>query len=150
MITEKQGDVFELAPTHYLAHCISRDFALGAGIAVEFDRRYDMRHKLRVYMADIAWLSDREYALPKCIRIDHVFNLITKEKCWQKPTYNSLEQSMRMMGRQIGYLIEQGETVKLVMPRIGCGIDGLTWSKVSVIIDRVLAPLNIEIQVRYL
>lgn len=150
MLIEQQGDVFELAPTHYLAHCISRDFVLGAGIAVEFDRRYDMRKKLHSFMADIEWLADREYALPKCIRIDRVFNLITKEKCWQKPTYNSLEQSVRMMGRQIGCLIEQGETVKLAMPRIGCGIDGLTWNKVSVIIDSVLAPLNIEIQVRYL
>ena len=150
MLIEQQGDVFELAPTHYLAHCISRDFALGAGIAVEFDRRYDMRQELRSFMADIEWLTDREYALPKCIRIDRVFNLITKEKCWQKPTYNSLEQSVRAMKSQIGHLIEQGETVKLAMPRVGCGIDGLTWSKVSVIIDRVLAPLNIEIQVRYL
>jgi hypothetical protein len=150
MLIEQQGNVFELAPTHYLAHCISRDFALGAGIAVEFDRRYSMREKLHGYMADMAWVADRTYSAPKCILIDRVFNLITKEKCWEKPTYNSLEQSVRAMGYQIGSMIEQGETVKLALPRIGCGIDGLTWSKVYAIIDRVLTPLNIEIQVRYL
>lgn len=40
-----QDDVFNHKDCYY-AHCISRDYALGAGIAVEFDKRYDMRNRL--------------------------------------------------------------------------------------------------------
>ena len=42
------GDLFKIAKeTDYLAHCISKDYALGAGTAVEFQRRFRLREKLR-------------------------------------------------------------------------------------------------------
>ena len=42
------GDLFKIAKeTDYLAHCISKDYVLGAGIAVEFQRRFQLREKLR-------------------------------------------------------------------------------------------------------
>lgn len=43
---EEIRDLFTDSDEYYLAHCISADFALGAGIAVEFDKRFDMRRKL--------------------------------------------------------------------------------------------------------
>lgn len=36
-----KGDIFKRKNCYY-AHCISRDYALGAGIAVEFNKRYNM------------------------------------------------------------------------------------------------------------
>lgn len=45
--TEKNMDLFSVPNDYYLAHCISADFALGAGIAVEFNKRFDMRRKLK-------------------------------------------------------------------------------------------------------
>ena len=48
------GNLFKIAKeTDYLAHCISRDYALGAGIAVEFQRRFQLREKLRC--AEFPW-----------------------------------------------------------------------------------------------
>ena len=38
---EVYGDLFNVDKKYYLAHCISADFALGKGIAVEFNKRYD-------------------------------------------------------------------------------------------------------------
>lgn len=41
------GNLFDCPKEYYLVHCISGDYALGAGIAKEFNRRYDMRIKLK-------------------------------------------------------------------------------------------------------
>ena len=48
-IINVNGSVFDnnIKEQYYYAHCISADFALGAGITVEFDRRFNMRQKLR-------------------------------------------------------------------------------------------------------
>ena len=43
---EIRDDLFKYDKEYYLVHCISRDFALGAGIAKEFNKRYSMREKL--------------------------------------------------------------------------------------------------------
>ena len=44
---EIKCDLFSLGPEYYLAHCISADFALGAGIAVQFNRRFDLHKRLK-------------------------------------------------------------------------------------------------------
>lgn len=64
----------------YLAHCISKDYALGTGIAIKFQRRFQLREKLR--------RTDKRRGIGYNVTIGRVFNLITKEKCWQKPTYH--------------------------------------------------------------
>lgn len=43
---EMTGDLFAVPQGYYLAHCISGDFSLGAGIAKQFDEVYNMRFKL--------------------------------------------------------------------------------------------------------
>ena len=37
---EEKRDLFSVPDDYYLAHCISADFAMGKGIAVEFNRRF--------------------------------------------------------------------------------------------------------------
>ena len=49
---EKQQDLFATPPEYYLVHCISADFAMGAGIAVQFNRQFSMRDKLRAAFPD--------------------------------------------------------------------------------------------------
>jgi hypothetical protein len=49
---EEIRDLFSVSEDYYLAHCISADFALGAGIAVEFVKRFNMRKKLQTCFDD--------------------------------------------------------------------------------------------------
>lgn len=46
---EEKRDLFSVPDDYYLAHCISADFAMGKGIAVEFNRRFDMKNKLKAH-----------------------------------------------------------------------------------------------------
>ena len=46
-INEEKGNLFDLPSEYALVHCISEDCALGAGIAVEFQRRFKIRDILK-------------------------------------------------------------------------------------------------------
>lgn len=137
-IIEVQKNLFDLADgSHYLAHCISADYALGAGIAVEFNKRYDMRRKLR---------SCGPGTYPHVVQVEQVFNLVTKEKYWHKPTYESLESTLiKMKDMMVKESIE-----KLAMPRIGSGLDRLNWLTVKAMIERVFGDTDVEITICYI
>lgn len=136
-----QDDVFNHKDCYY-AHCISRDYALGAGIAVEFDKRYDIRNRLLKLAEEKPETLDE-----KCIEVENVFNLITKEKYWQKPSYNSLEESLLEMKEKLS---KNKNIKKLVMPKIGCGLDRLSWDKVEPMVQEIFKDLDIEIIACYL
>ena len=79
-------DLFKVEDKYRLAHCISADLALGKGIAVEFNNRFN----LRVYLNNIRPKPIDEYGDPAanyCIKIGRVYNLITKRYYYNKPTY---------------------------------------------------------------
>ena len=136
-----QDDVFNHKDCYY-AHCISRDYALGAGIAVEFDKRYDMRNRLLKLAEEKTETLDEKY-----IEVENVFNLITKEKYWQKPSYKSLEESLLEMKEKLS---KNKNIKKLVIPKIGCGLDRLSWDKVEPMVQEIFKDLDIEIVVCYL
>ena len=134
---EVYGDLFNVDKKYYLAHCISADFALGKGIAVEFNKRYDMKKKLhnQFIVNDDCW--------PTCYMIDNVFNLVTKEKYWHKPTYQTLRGALVDMRKHI----ESYDIKYVAMPMIGSGLDRLEWLKVSEIIKDVFKNSDVEILV---
>ena len=134
-ITFEKRDLFTVPQGYYLAHCISADFALGAGIAKTFDEVYNMRFKLfREY-------DNYEYEGGDSLPIDNVFNLVTKKKCYHKPTYDSLREALECMKDEMEIL---GVT-KLAMPHIASGLDRLDWNTVLEIICEVFEDMDVEI-----
>ncbi len=133
---EIYGDLFNVDSKYFLVHCISSDFALGKGIAVEFNKRYNMKAKLHNQ-----YLVNSDY--PISLMVDNVFNLVTKEKYWHKPTYKTLEGALLSMRQQI----ELYQVKCIAMPTIGSGLDRLDWSRVSSMIQHIFSDLDIEILV---
>ena len=134
-IVFENRDLFTVPQGYYLAHCISADFALGAGIAKTFDKVYNMRFKLfRNYDAYV-------YDGGDALLIDNVFNLVTKPKCYHKPTYESLRESLATMK----YVMELKAITKLAMPKIAAGLDRLDWDVVYEIICEVFEDTDVEI-----
>lgn len=134
-ITTEKRDLFTMPQGYYLAHCISSDFALGAGIAKTFDSVYNMRFKL------FKNYPDYKYVGGDALLIDNVYNLVTKPKYWHKPTYDSLREALEMMKEQMDFI---GAT-KLAMPKIAAGLDRLEWTKVYDIICEVFEDTDVEI-----
>ena len=127
-----KGNLFDrtLGENEYYVHCISRDYACGAGIVKEFNRRYN--------------LTPRLSAMPrtKAMLVDDVFNLVTKPKYWMKPTYESLKECLLELSTK--------NAKTLVMPKIGWGLDKLKWDAVKKLIEDVFRDINITIEVYYL
>ena len=95
---EVTQDLFTVPQGYYLAHCISSDFALGAGIAKKFDEVYQMRYKLfKKYPSPNDGQND---FVGRALLVDNVFNLVTKQRCFQKPTYEALYDSLVDMREQ--------------------------------------------------
>lgn len=135
----EKRDLFTVGDEYYLAHCISSDCAMSAGIAVEFQKRFHLRNKLLNHLE-----VDREH--PTCLKVGRVFNLITKKKYYDKPSHKCLILSLIEMKKQ---MLEQGIT-KLAMPRIACGLDGLYWEIVEESIEEIFKNTDIEILICYL
>lgn len=148
-IKEEKRDLFTMPSDYALVHCISADFALGAGIAKEFDKRFNCRKRLfRVFEGSWIprWDKTQERFRGGAIVLfsDYTFfNLITKRNYWDKPTLKTIENSLIWMKEQCKDL---GIT-KLAMPKIGCGLDRQKWSDVKPLIEKVFADTNIEIVV---
>ena len=136
-ITIENRDLFDMPQGYYLAHCISADFTLGAGIAKTFDSVYNMRFKLfRSY-------DNYEYCGGDALLIDNVFNLVTKDNRYSKPTYESIRNALEMMKEQLDFLGAN----KLAMPKIGSGRDRLDWTAVRSIICEVFEDMDIDIMI---
>lgn len=134
ILSEIQGDLFEIGDEYQLAHCISADAKMGAGIAVQFTKRFD----LSALQAQAA-IQPLEIGL--CYPVGKTLNLITKAKYWHKPTYGTLTAAVVSL-RDV--CLERGIT-KLAMPQIGCGLDRLKWDKVKAIIAQAFENTEIEI-----
>ena len=134
-LNEIHKDIFTVDKTYHLAHCIASDFRMGAGIAVKFQNRFKLREKLN---------NTTSYTNPgTCVLIGKVFNLITKKKSSGKPTYESLESSLLNMKT----LVEFYNIKKIAMPKIGCGLDRLSWGRVKEMIFEIFEELDVEILV---
>ena len=116
---EEVRDLFSVPDDYYLAHCISADFGMGKGIVVEFNKRFDMKHILQTKYPDYVNQFHRQKRLSDCILEGRVFNLITKERYFEKPTYNTLTGALCKMKD----LCQSENIHKIAMPIIGCGLD---------------------------
>lgn len=136
-LKEVQQDLFSLGNEYYLVYCVSNDFMLGAGIAKEFERRFNLRVEL--YKIN----HNKPFSNGYCCLVGRVFNLVTKDKFYQKPTYETLRVSLEDLKKQVIAL----DIKKIGMPLIGCGLDRLNWNIVKRLITNVFQTIDIEIVV---
>eukprot|EP00090_Calanus_glacialis_P001127 TRINITY_DN10792_c0_g1_i1.p1 TRINITY_DN10792_c0_g1~~TRINITY_DN10792_c0_g1_i1.p1 ORF type:complete len:1194 (-),score=363.16 TRINITY_DN10792_c0_g1_i1:78-3470(-) len=137
LLKEVQGDLFSSPNTESLCHCISRDLKLGKGIAKLFREKFGRIEELKKsdsQIGGIAVLKDRER---------YIYNLVTKEKYSEEPTYESLRKSLEEM--KIHALAHGVEHIS--MPMIGCGLDGLSWPAVRTLVKNVFQLEKIKITV---
>lgn len=129
-------NLFDVDDKYYFAHCISADFVLGKGIAVEFKKRFNTKQILLEQYPNGCEVG-------ACLLTGKVFNLVTKEKYWQKPTYHSLFISLLNLKKQI----ISNDIKFIAIPQIGCGLDKLCWVGVQRMIFDIFDDVDISIVV---
>lgn len=141
-LKEVKGDLFNSAyvgPENYLVHCISNDLAMGAGIAKQFTARGVKDYLKANYKPKWEGIGYTLYAPIQ--GFNGVYNLVTKDRYYMKPTYYTLEGALDELRCCLP------DNAKIAMPYIGCGLDKLSWNKVKEIITEVFKDTNITITV---
>ena len=145
--TESKMNLFDSAGSYALVHCISSDFVMGAGIAKSFSEFRVKKELMENYPVNI-W-HENGYCLHTTAGTmaekfpNGVYNLITKEHFYYKPTMTTLLQALEDLKNQC---VEDG-VCKLAMPTIGCGLDKLKWEEVAPMVRDVFKDTDIEISV---
>lgn len=163
MYQEIKKDIFDFIEENrktdnvVLIHCISSDWALGAGIAKKIDEVFNEKQALKdtfMFKGMTPDWTGHGYSLfhhYKDINETNlsIANLVTKEKYWNKPTYETLAEALKnalsICNTVQGHVNHKGKKLKIVMPKIGCGLDGLDWDKVSEIIKGLSDNFDITI-----
>ena len=145
MIKFEYGNIFDFnLQANAICHCISFDCKMGAGIAKTISERHPfMRNEL------LQCIHENHLNWPNCILYydennnENVFNLITKEKYWHKPTYDTVKKSLFYLR----YCAAKRNMTHLIMPTIASGLDRLKWDKVLEIIHHVFDDTDIEVTI---
>lgn len=139
--TETKGNALAaLTPGKLLAHCISADMALGAGIAKQINNKWNVRLLLKSQYGHAA-IGD---CLITQTADGTIANLVTKSRYWEKPTYKTLQAALYNLK---SYCTSHPDITDLLMPQIGCGLDRLRWDQVSVLIKSIFADTDINITI---
>ncbi len=134
--TELHKDLFTVDKSYYLVHCIASDFRMGAGIAVQFQKKFSLKNKLKQK-------GEQDTRPGTCVLIGRVLNLITKSRSSGKPTYETLRSSLLNL-REFCTCFS---ITKIAMPKIGCGLDRLQWGKVKEMLHEIFKDSDVEILV---
>ena len=144
--SEVKGNLFDAPTDALLAHCISADFALGAGIAKDF-ASMDVKRQLIAMGGQNKWEGEGYCVITGSVRDGreswNVANLVTKQYANGKPTYETLRQSLE----HLRWFCNEFHYIQLAMPAIGCGLDKLEWNRVSGIIKDVFKDTGVHITV---
>ena len=135
-----RGDLFDVGTDWALCHCVSRDLQMSAGIAVAFKEKFGGLEELRKQHIEVGGVG--------VLRRDgrHIYYLVTKERYSDKPSLKSLEASLVALRERI----TADGVQRLAMPKLGCGLDGLSWNLVQELVSDVFNKTPVEIQVRVL
>ncbi|KAL8572872.1 hypothetical protein ACOMHN_011121 [Nucella lapillus] len=108
---------------------------MGAGIAAEFKARFGGLQELKKQgkvVGEVAVLKREER---------FVYYLVTKCHFHDRPTYKTLCASLEAMKRHC----KANHVVRLSVPQIGCGIDGMKWEKVSDMLAEVFKDRTVTV-----
>lgn len=136
-LIEEERDLFSVPEDYSLAHCVSRDLNMSAGIAASFSRMFGSKEFLLQQQPEVGGLA----VLPVGSR--YIYYLVTKKLFHNKPTYDTLLSSLLRLYTHIS----ESKISKLAIPILGCGRDGLVWSRVRSLIISCFQTLPLEILV---
>lgn len=138
-LTYKQGDLFNADNKYILAHCVAADLALGAGIALQFRKRFGPG-----YITELWQKNTKLY--PQVIYTETgrpTYNLVTKMSSYHKPTFDNLYIALTQLKNS---MIQRNQKY-LAIPKIGAGLDRLPWEQTEKALLELFAETDIEIEV---
>ena len=150
---EEKRDITTVDTTGVIiAHCIAADLSWGGGIAPVIIRdmyNAELQCRYKCSTNPNGFTGDLQPGMAMTVGTEKgtFVNLITKAHSWDKPTYLTLTNSLKMFRQYLA--MNFAEPKVIVMPKIGCGLDRLEWEVVSEIIKGVFSETPHVIKIVY-
>lgn len=141
-------DLFEFPKNWMLVQCVSADLEMGAGIATEFNRRYDVKNRAKAmfpngFQNKLGNIGGFFLPARNAMEPD-IYCLVTKEKYFEKPTYRTMQLALKQMC--IDHILTGVAKYGLIaMPAIGCGLDQLNINRVIQQLVDIFLTTNVQI-----
>jgi O-acetyl-ADP-ribose deacetylase (regulator of RNase III) len=138
----RKGDIFFTEGLRAYAHGCNCAGAMGAGIAMEFKRRWPRMYEEyrarcadgRFRLGDVFVWSEGEHT---------IYNLATQEHWRKKAQIPALSRSLARMLELAG----QAGIERVGLPRIGAGLGGLDWPRVKKVLTEAGAQSTVTMVV---
>lgn len=143
MITELIGDILDVPNYYQIAHCISGDFSLGAGLAKKLNEKFDISFRLFLEQNIADGQRYNPDHIGKAFHTGQVYNLVTKGNLWDKPTYEALKSALT----EVRVDMEKNGLKNLALPHLGTGHDKMKWTEVKKIIHEVFDDSDINVEI---
>lgn len=135
MVTFVRGDIFQ-SPAQVLTNAVNCVGIMGKGIALEFKNRFP-----KMVMDYKAKCDNREVAIGKPYLWEddtsQILNFPTK-KHWRDPSrMQDIEEGLKHFATSY----ERMGIQSIAMPALGCGLGGLDWADVKVLIIKYLGDI---------
>lgn len=141
----RKGDLFS-STDEAMAHCVSRDFAMGAGVAKGFRAKFGRVEELKAQNPKIGGMAFIDVWNKKRMGTQTIFYMVTKNKYFEKPTLKTVKKSLEATRDA---MMDMGLR-SLSMPMIAAGLDQLSWPLVLREIEDVFNQTDIVITIWYL
>lgn len=144
-IEYRKGDLFSATDVYCFAHGVNSRGVMGAGIAVEFKKRYPnmFAHYKQMCLDMVYGPGDCLTWAPTCQDAEpgltkSIYNLFIKDH-WKNPAkIGWVKQAINEMLK-----CEVWEKAgAIAMPKIGCGLGGLDWKDVEVVLEEAAKDFN--------
>jgi len=141
----RKGDLFS-STDEAMAHCVSKDFAMGAGVAKGFRAKFGRVEELKAQNPKIGGMAFIDVWNKKRMGTQTIFYMVTKNKYFEKPTLKTVKKSLEATRDA---MMDMGLR-SLSMPMIAAGLDQLSWPLVLREIEDVFNQTDIVITIWYL
>lgn len=146
-------DITKLSGNCVICHCISADAAMGAGVALALVRKYpDLKPTVQSVLKTTHLDTSVGHVVFYADSYSHtlIANMVTKQNYWDKSTTmpsGHYLKNLRECLENVRSVMDGLNEKKLVMPKIGCGLDRCNWNDVLQIVDEVFGNSDIGITV---
>jgi O-acetyl-ADP-ribose deacetylase (regulator of RNase III) len=145
MIHYTKGNLLN-SKAHALVNTVNTMGVMGKGIALQFKEAYPENFRLYRDACKEGKLQVGNLLIVKELDIQGervIINFPTKTKWWLKSDYSYIESGLQALVRAI---TENGLR-SVAIPPLGCGLGGLKWEKVRLMIERYLGDVDADIYV---
>ena len=122
-----------------IAHCVSSDFAMGKGLAKQIAAAYPEIKSSLLSIENPQIGSSIAYFEPTNKKF--IYNLITKNLYFEKPMYYHMSVSLCQLRAQLN----RHGIKEIALPKLGCGLDGLSFEIVYQMIADVFYNTDIKV-----